>query len=278
MVRQQIVDLAVSLRWKPCEDVLHVGIRVIPIDLGVLDQARQCSGTLTGPQRPCKKPIVSAQCGRADLVLAPIVVYRNLPVIQVVRQRNPALEAVIQCFCRRRAVGDFASLYKQLRVQCIGNRLGPFLSSPLAILGAVLQARRSRCESLEDGCRPEGKALAADMGQVTVMTRLPLRTSTLISRSTGTSGFVRGGNAMNDGTLWFVLPAGVAPVPTPLSSWLTGFGRLFEPSVQHVGVHAIGAGDRRNGCARCIASRQLFGLGPGRICALGTSYCVPRGF
>lgn len=45
----------------------------------------------------------------------------------------------------------------------------------------------------------QAKSLAADMGQVTVMTRPPLRTSTLISRSCGSAGFVRSGNAMNDG-------------------------------------------------------------------------------
>ena len=47
----------------------------------------------------------------------------------------------------------------------------------------------------------QAKSLAADMGQLTVMTRPPLRISTLISRSCGSVGFVRSGNAMNDGAL-----------------------------------------------------------------------------
>jgi hypothetical protein len=87
-VWKQILDLAVSLCRQPGEDVLHVGIRIMPIDLGALDQAHHGGGTLTGAQRPCKKPVFSAQGGRADLVLTPVVVYGNLAVFQVVRQRH----------------------------------------------------------------------------------------------------------------------------------------------------------------------------------------------
>jgi hypothetical protein len=35
-VRKQLLDLAVLLRWQPGENVLHVGIRIVPIDLGAL--------------------------------------------------------------------------------------------------------------------------------------------------------------------------------------------------------------------------------------------------
>ena len=65
----------------------------------------------------------------------------------------------------------------------------------------------------------QANSLAADMGHETVRTRPPLRTSTLISRSTGSAGFVRSGNAMNDGTRWPAMSAAVAavaPVPAPL--------------------------------------------------------------
>jgi hypothetical protein len=38
------------LRWQLCEDVLHVGIRVMPIDLGGLDQAHHCCRPLAPSQ------------------------------------------------------------------------------------------------------------------------------------------------------------------------------------------------------------------------------------
>ena len=59
---------------------------------------------------------------------------------------------------------------------------------------------------------------AADRGQVMVMTRPPLRTSTLISRSTGSGDFVRSGNAMNDGVLRPAMSTAVAPASAPLPS------------------------------------------------------------
>ena len=59
----------------------------------------------------------------------------------------------------------------------------------------------------------QANSLAADMGQVTLMTKPPLRTSTLISCPTGSAGLVRSGNAMNDGTPWSAKPTAAALVP-----------------------------------------------------------------
>ena len=134
-VRKQILDLAVLLGWQPGENVLYVGIRVMPIDLGALNQAHHGGGTLACPQRSRKEPIAPSQCDRTDLVLAPIVVNWHLTVIQLVRQCHPAFYAVVQCFCGGRAVGSLASLQYQPLMQGIGNRFGPFLSNPLAVLG-----------------------------------------------------------------------------------------------------------------------------------------------
>lgn len=59
----------------------------------------------------------------------------------------------------------------------------------------------------------QANSLAADMGQVMVMSRPPLRTSTLTSHSSGSAGFVTSGKAMNDDTLWPVSSRAVVPVP-----------------------------------------------------------------
>jgi hypothetical protein len=62
----------------------------------------------------------------------------------------------------------------------------------------------------------QANSLAADMGQVTVITIPPLRTSTLISRATDSVGFVRSGNAINDGTLWPAMSTALVPVSAQL--------------------------------------------------------------
>nr|WP_232459960.1 hypothetical protein [Curvibacter sp. AEP1-3] len=53
----------------------------------------------------------------------------------------------------------------------------------------------------------QANSLAAEMGQVTAITKPPLRTST------GTAEFVRCGNAMNDGTCRAVMSTAVASAP-----------------------------------------------------------------
>ncbi len=62
----------------------------------------------------------------------------------------------------------------------------------------------------------QANSLAADMGQVTLMTTPPLRTSTLISGDSGSTGLVRSGNAMNDATLWLSVSTVLAQVLGPL--------------------------------------------------------------
>jgi hypothetical protein len=57
------------------------------------------------------------------------------------------------------------------------------------------------------------------MGQVTVITIPALRTSTVISRCTGSAGLVRSGNAMNDGTLGRATSAAVALVAIDCLDW-----------------------------------------------------------
>jgi hypothetical protein len=50
-MRQQLVDCAGSLRGQALQDVLQVRVRVMPIELGRLDQARDRRRALSGRQR-----------------------------------------------------------------------------------------------------------------------------------------------------------------------------------------------------------------------------------
>lgn len=65
----------------------------------------------------------------------------------------------------------------------------------------------------------QANSLAADMGQVTVMTSPALRTSTLISRAGDSAGFVRSGSAMKDGTQGPATSAAVALVSIDCLDW-----------------------------------------------------------
>ena len=49
-MRQQLLDPAGRLRRQPCQHVLEVCIRVMPVELGRLNQAHHRCGTLSRPQ------------------------------------------------------------------------------------------------------------------------------------------------------------------------------------------------------------------------------------
>ena len=108
----------------------------MPIELGTLDQAHDGSGTLAGAQRARKQPIVSSNGNRTDLVLDPVVVDRQLPVIEEPRERPPAPEAVVQRFGSGRAVNDFLALQHHPLMHGIGQRFGCGLANLQPLISA----------------------------------------------------------------------------------------------------------------------------------------------
>ena len=56
-MRQQIFDLAGLVRGQPGQDVLEVGIRVVPVHARRLDQAHDGGCALARAQRASKEPI-----------------------------------------------------------------------------------------------------------------------------------------------------------------------------------------------------------------------------
>ena len=82
----------------------------MPVELGALNQAHHRRSALSGTQGTSKHPVGPADGNRANLVLDPVVIDGQLPVLQKLRQSRPALEAVIQRFGRGRAIGDLPAL------------------------------------------------------------------------------------------------------------------------------------------------------------------------
>ena len=97
-VRQQFFDLAILVCGQVSQHIPQVGIRIMSIELGALDQTHHRSSALPGPQSTCKQPVFSANDNWTNLVLNPVVVDGQLPIIQKLRQSSPALQAVVQCF------------------------------------------------------------------------------------------------------------------------------------------------------------------------------------
>ena len=94
-MRQQLVDARGRLGGQPLEYVAQVGERVEPVHLGRLDQAHDRCGPFSRSQTAGKQPVGPAQRDRAGLILAPVVVQRGGAVLEVVRERGPAPQAVV---------------------------------------------------------------------------------------------------------------------------------------------------------------------------------------
>lgn len=95
-MRQQFFDAAVGQRRQPREHILQIGIRIMPIEPGRLDQAHHGSRPPSRPQRAREQPVLAPKRHRPDLVFDPVVVDRQATIVQVARERRPAFQAVIQ--------------------------------------------------------------------------------------------------------------------------------------------------------------------------------------
>ena len=71
---QQFVDLAVFLRRQASQHVLQIGVWIMPVELGTLNQTHHRSRTLPRPQGTCEQPIVATNGNRANLVFDPVVI------------------------------------------------------------------------------------------------------------------------------------------------------------------------------------------------------------
>ena len=103
---QQLFNLTVFLRRQTSQHILDIGIRVMPVEFGALNQTHHRSGALTGAQGASEQPVVATNGNRANLVLNRVIVDGQLPVIQKLCQSRPALETVIERFGRSRAICD----------------------------------------------------------------------------------------------------------------------------------------------------------------------------
>ena len=83
LVWQQLLDPAVQLRRQPGQHVLELGPRLVPIELGRLQQAHHHRSALTRQLAADEKPIAPAQSPGPNSVLEVVVVDRHLTVQQV---------------------------------------------------------------------------------------------------------------------------------------------------------------------------------------------------
>ena len=76
----------VLLRGQTLQHIFQIGVGIVPIEPGALNQAHDRSHTLACSQGASEQPVFSSDSNRPDLVLRPVVVDRQLPIIEKARQ------------------------------------------------------------------------------------------------------------------------------------------------------------------------------------------------
>ena len=135
-MRQQFANPAGAMRGQAGEHIAQVGVRVVPVHARRLHQAHHGCCPLARAQAAGKQPVVPANGNGPDLVLDPVVVHGQLPVIDEARQRSPAAQAVIERFGRCRTIGQLLPVQCHPFMQRIEDGLGVLLSDGLALIGA----------------------------------------------------------------------------------------------------------------------------------------------
>src|SRR5674476_1411382 len=107
---QQFFDLAVLLRRQASQYILQIRIRIMPVELGTWNQAHHRSSTLPRTQGAGEQPVVATDGDGANLILDPVVIDWQLPVIQKLCQCRAALETVFMCSGGSRSIRDVSAL------------------------------------------------------------------------------------------------------------------------------------------------------------------------
>lgn len=105
-MRQEFINLTGEMRRQTSQNILEICKRIMPIELGTLDQTHHRGTALARTQRTSKQPIVASDGNRSDLILDIVVINRQLTITDKTRESTPAFEAVIQRLGRSCAIGD----------------------------------------------------------------------------------------------------------------------------------------------------------------------------
>ncbi len=84
-------------------------------------QAHDGRSPLTSAQAAGEQPVLSAERDRSDLVLHPVVVGGQIRVVDVARECQPALQALVDGLSGRRALGHLLPLRSEPLMQRIGH-------------------------------------------------------------------------------------------------------------------------------------------------------------
>lgn len=121
-MRQQFVNAAGRLRGQALEDVAQIGVGIVAIEPRRVHKAHDGRSPLAGTQAAGEQPVIAPDGDRPDLVLDPVVVDRQFTVVDVARQRRPAVQAVADGLGSGRSVGHLLAVLYQPLMQRICHR------------------------------------------------------------------------------------------------------------------------------------------------------------
>lgn len=94
-MRQKFADAAGRLSREALEHVADAGVGIEPIELGRVDQAHHRCSPLASTQAASEQSVVAPERDRPALVLDPVVVDQQIAIVDVARERDPAVQAVV---------------------------------------------------------------------------------------------------------------------------------------------------------------------------------------
>ena len=83
---KELVDVALLVGGQSDQDVFEVGVGIVAVELGRLDQARNRSGTLARAQAAGEQPVRSSQGPGPDLRFVVVVINGQRWVVEVAHQ------------------------------------------------------------------------------------------------------------------------------------------------------------------------------------------------
>ena len=114
-MRQEVGDQMVFVCGQTLQHIFQIFVRVMPVELGALNQTYHSRCPLPAARCPVRSKPANNQLprpngNRPNLVLNPVVVDRQAPVVNKPAQCHPTFQAVVQRFGSGRPVGDALAL------------------------------------------------------------------------------------------------------------------------------------------------------------------------